>query len=156
MLSREDWMYIKAQIQRGVYQKDIAQALGVSVRRVMWRGGPPSGKRLRARRSILDPSRPTSTSCWPRGCGSGPIRSTPTRGLTNHGVSSFLNWAEIFEDPVLATAILDLLLHHTTVVHIKGESWRLKERRRTGLLPAARSQEPSSQDQTQEGGERSS
>ncbi len=37
-------------------------------------------------------------------------------------------------DQVLATAILDRLLHHATTVNIKGESYRLKEKRRAGLL----------------------
>jgi hypothetical protein len=35
---------------------------------------------------------------------------------------------------VLATAILDRLLHHATTLNIKGESYRLKEKRRAGLL----------------------
>jgi hypothetical protein len=40
---------------------------------------------------------------------------------------------------VLATAILDRLLHHSSTINIKGESFRLKEKRRAGLL----SQQPS-------------
>jgi DNA replication protein DnaC len=47
---------------------------------------------------------------------------------------SFLDWGEIFGDQVLATAILDRLLHHATTVNIKGESYRLKEKRKAGLL----------------------
>ena len=47
---------------------------------------------------------------------------------------SFLDWGEIFNDPVLATAILDRLLHYSTTLNIKGESYRLKEKRRAGLL----------------------
>jgi DNA replication protein DnaC len=47
---------------------------------------------------------------------------------------SFLDWGEIFNDQVLATAILDRLLHHCTTLNIKGESYRLKEKRRAGLL----------------------
>jgi DNA replication protein DnaC len=47
---------------------------------------------------------------------------------------SFLDWGDIFGDQVLATAILDRLLHHATTVNIKGESYRLKEKRRAGLL----------------------
>ena len=46
----------------------------------------------------------------------------------------FLDWGEIFQDHVLATAILDRLLHHATTLNIKGESYRLKEKRRAGLL----------------------
>ncbi|MBF0125606.1 MAG: hypothetical protein HQM02_00190, partial [Magnetococcales bacterium] len=33
-----------------------------------------------------------------------------------------------------ATAILDRLLHHSHVVTIRGESYRLREKRRSGLL----------------------
>ena len=47
---------------------------------------------------------------------------------------SFLDWGEIFNDPILATAILDRLLHYSTTLNIKGESYRLKEKRRAGLL----------------------
>jgi DNA replication protein DnaC len=44
---------------------------------------------------------------------------------------SFIDWGEVFGDQVLATAILDRLLHHSNV---KGESFRLQEKRRAGLL----------------------
>lgn len=47
---------------------------------------------------------------------------------------SFMDWGEVFNDAVLATAILDRLLHHSTTLNIKGESYRLKEKRRAGLL----------------------
>jgi len=47
---------------------------------------------------------------------------------------SFVDWGEIFGDHVLATAILDRLLHHATTINIKGESYRLKEKRKAGLL----------------------
>ena len=47
---------------------------------------------------------------------------------------SFLDWGEVFNDPVLATAVLDRLLHHATTLNIKGESYRLKEKRKAGLL----------------------
>lgn len=47
---------------------------------------------------------------------------------------SFLDWGEIFNDPVVATAVLDRLLHYSTTLNIKGESFRLKEKRRAGLL----------------------
>ncbi len=39
-------------------------------------------------------------------------------------------------DPVVATAILDRLLHHSHVLTIRGESYRLREKRRAGLLAA--------------------
>ncbi len=47
---------------------------------------------------------------------------------------SFVDWGEIFNDQVLATAILDRLLHHSTTVNIKGESYRLREKRKAGML----------------------
>jgi len=41
---------------------------------------------------------------------------------------AFEEWSELFHDPVLVTAILDRLLHHSTVVNIKGKSYRLKHK----------------------------
>jgi DNA replication protein DnaC len=35
-----------------------------------------------------------------------------------------LDWGEVFHDQVLATAILDRLLHHSATLNIKGESYR--------------------------------
>lgn len=43
-------------------------------------------------------------------------------------------WGTVFGDPVVATAILDRLLHHSHVVTIRGDSYRLREKRRSGLL----------------------
>lgn len=45
-------------------------------------------------------------------------------------------WGSVFGDPVVATAILDRLLHHSHVVTIRGDSYRLREKRRSGLLKA--------------------
>jgi len=53
---------------------------------------------------------------------------------------SYGDWGEIFNDQVLASAILDRLLHHATTISMKGESYRLKEKRKAGLL--GRSPEP--------------
>ena len=39
---------------------------------------------------------------------------------------SFSDWEELFEDPVIASAILDRLLHHCKVINIKGHSYRLQ------------------------------
>ena len=50
---------------------------------------------------------------------------------------SFLDWGEVFNDPVLATAILDRLLHYSSTLNIKGESYRLKEKRKAGLFGRA-------------------
>ena len=46
----------------------------------------------------------------------------------------FTDWGEVFNDQVLATAILDRLLHHATTVNIKGDSYRLREKRKAGLF----------------------
>ena len=42
---------------------------------------------------------------------------------------TFSQWNEAFADVTIASAILDRVLHHCTVVNIKGESYRLKERK---------------------------
>jgi DNA replication protein DnaC len=39
----------------------------------------------------------------------------------------FGEWAEIFGDPVVASALLDRLLHHAIVIQIEGNSYRLRE-----------------------------
>jgi DNA replication protein DnaC len=43
-------------------------------------------------------------------------------------------WGNVFGDPVVATAILDRLLHHSHVVTIRGDSYRLRGKRKSGLL----------------------
>src|SRR6202165_4540001 len=55
---------------------------------------------------------------------------------------SYGEWGSIFGDPIIATAILDRLLHHSTTVNIRGESYRLKERRKAGLVPLPEQQQP--------------
>ena len=42
---------------------------------------------------------------------------------------AFGEWGEVLSDSVLAGAVLDRILHHSTVVNIRGESYRLKKRR---------------------------
>jgi DNA replication protein DnaC len=39
----------------------------------------------------------------------------------------FAEWGDVFGDPVVATALLDRLLHHAVVVQIEGSSYRLRE-----------------------------
>ena len=50
---------------------------------------------------------------------------------------SYGDWGSIFGDPIIATAILDRLLHHSHTINIRGESYRLKDRRKAGLFPRA-------------------
>lgn len=49
---------------------------------------------------------------------------------------SYGSWGDIFGDHVLATAILDRLLHHSETVNIKGESYRIKEKKKAGFFSA--------------------
>jgi DNA replication protein DnaC len=46
-------------------------------------------------------------------------------------------WGTVFGDAVVATAILDRLLHHSHVITIRGDSYRLRAKRRSGLLQKA-------------------
>jgi len=39
---------------------------------------------------------------------------------------AFSDWTELFHDPIIVTAILDRLLHHSTVINIRGNSYRLR------------------------------
>lgn len=41
---------------------------------------------------------------------------------------SFSEWGDIFPDPILASALLDRLLHHAVTVNIRGQSYRLKDK----------------------------
>ena len=46
---------------------------------------------------------------------------------------SFSEWGEILGVQVMAAAVLDLILHHCVVVNIRGESYRLNDRRKNSL-----------------------
>jgi len=50
---------------------------------------------------------------------------------SNRSVSE---WGTVLNDQVVATAILDRLLHHSHVLTIRGDSYRLREKRHSGLL----------------------
>lgn len=47
---------------------------------------------------------------------------------------SFGSWGDVFGDRVIATAILDRLLHHAVTINIRGNSYRLKEKLKAGLI----------------------
>ena len=50
----------------------------------------------------------------------------------------FGSWDSAFAgDTVLTAAMLDRVLHQSTIVSINGESFRLKDKRKAGLLAAA-------------------
>jgi DNA replication protein DnaC len=46
---------------------------------------------------------------------------------TNRSISS---WGQFFDDPMVATAMLDRLLHRSTVLHIDGESYGMRAHQR--------------------------
>jgi DNA replication protein DnaC len=51
---------------------------------------------------------------------------------------AFADWGQVFaDDAVLASAALDRLLHRSTVLNIRGESYRLKEKRQASQLLAS-------------------
>jgi DNA replication protein DnaC len=60
---------------------------------------------------------------------------------TNRGIAS---WGQIFDDPMVAAAMLDRLLHRCTVLQIDGESYRMRAHRarvealRKGVTPTRR------------------
>jgi len=47
---------------------------------------------------------------------------------------SYGDWGTIFSDNVIASAILDRLLHHSHTINIKGESYRLKDKKKAGVI----------------------
>jgi DNA replication protein DnaC len=47
---------------------------------------------------------------------------------------SFGAWGEVFGDRVIATAILDRVLHHAITINIRGNSYRLKDKLKAGLV----------------------
>lgn len=50
---------------------------------------------------------------------------------------TFGSWGEVFGDPVIAAAILDRLLHHAITLTIRGQSYRLKDKLKAGLMKPA-------------------
>ncbi len=47
---------------------------------------------------------------------------------------NFGSWAEVFGGRVIATAILDRVLHHAITLNIRGNSYRLKDQLKAGLV----------------------
>ncbi|BCB96792.1 hypothetical protein JZK55_17140 [Dissulfurispira thermophila] len=41
---------------------------------------------------------------------------------------NFDEWGKVFEDPVVASAIIDRVVHHASIFYISGESYRLKNK----------------------------
>jgi DNA replication protein DnaC len=54
---------------------------------------------------------------------------------------SFGSWGEVFGDRVIATAILDRILYHAITLNIRGNSYRLKDKLKAGLVRPAEASE---------------
>jgi DNA replication protein DnaC len=63
-------------------------------------------------------------------------RGQPPRPRVLTSNKSYGDWGAIFADNVIASAILDRLLHHSTTINIKGESYRLKDKKKAGVVAA--------------------
>jgi len=46
----------------------------------------------------------------------------------------FSKWKQIFGDKIVTAAILDRVLHHSHIINIQGDSYRLKEKKEAGLF----------------------
>jgi len=46
---------------------------------------------------------------------------------------TYSDWGEILGNNVIAVAVPDRILHHSVTVNIKGESYRLKSRKKVGV-----------------------
>lgn len=67
------------------------------------------------------------------------------------GNKPFADWSHIFADTTLAGALLDRFLHHSHVLSLKGESYRLRAKSRGAATRAAKLRQqvgPSFRDQT--------
>ena len=58
----------------------------------------------------------------------------------------FAEWGDLLGDTVIATAVLDRLLHHSHVLNIRGESYRLKDKRQAGLFTSHQLLNPPSEE----------
>jgi len=47
-------------------------------------------------------------------------------------------WGHVFGDEVIAAAVLDRVLHHSHVLVIQGDSFRLRQKKRAGLLGSSK------------------
>ena len=54
---------------------------------------------------------------------------------------SFGSWGDVFGDRVIATAVLDRILHHAITLNIRGNSYRLKDKLKAGLVRPAEAPE---------------
>ena len=65
---------------------------------------------------------------------------------------SFAEWASVFAgDEVVTAAILDRLLHHGTVINIRGKSYRLRDKLQAGTVIAPQVSIPTQEKATTKG-----
>lgn len=57
----------------------------------------------------------------------------------------FRDWGELLSDSVIATALLDRLLHHAHVINIRGQTYRLKDRLKAGIQTVPPAEIPAEQ-----------
>src|SRR3546814_5215347 len=99
---------------------------------------------LHAGAAILGIAFLIKTAMWPLGfwlprtyAASAPAVAAMFALMTKVGIYVLLRLGLLlFGDAVVATAILDRLLHHSHVITIRGDSYRLREKRRAGLVKA--------------------
>jgi DNA replication protein DnaC len=50
-------------------------------------------------------------------------------------------WGHVFGDEMIAAAVLDRLLHHSHTLVIQGDSFRLRQKKRAGLIASSKTQQ---------------
>jgi len=63
-----------------------------------------------------------------------PAHQSPLSAAHDPDSQSFGSWGEVFGDRIIATAILDRILHHAITLNIRGNSYRLKDKLKAGLV----------------------
>jgi hypothetical protein len=123
----EGWLAERFRQHRGnadVVRQDLVREHGIAVSlRTVERAVAPLRQALRAEaratvRFETPPGRQLQIDFVSRRYERGSMLITSNRSVGE--------WGTVFGDPVVATAILDRLLHHATVVNIKGLSYRMR------------------------------
>ena len=65
-----------------------------------------------------------------------PSQTSPSssQGPTGYSRQQRGDWGELLSDTVIAPAVLDRRLHHSHVLNIRGDSYRLRAKRQAGLF----------------------
>lgn len=93
MLNREDWLMIREMRDKGCYQREIAERLGISertVRRALSRGGPRPRRRPGIRPSKLDPYKAQIDRLLHEGVWNAEVIFAEIRAAGYHGGRSIL------------------------------------------------------------------